>query len=101
MSVGIKEVVARNIKALRKQKGLSQEQLCKASGLSLRFISRAENQPQNLTIESLETIATALGVSVVEIVNVPSKNAPKPSKKTLEAIDSAIRTLQSCRALFE
>ena len=101
MPGSIRESVARNIKSLRKQKGLSQEQLCKISGLSLRFISRAENQPQNLTLESLETIAEALGVTVSDLVNSPTMAGQKPSKKTMEAIDTAIKALQGYRSLFD
>ena len=86
---------------LRKQKGLSQEALCKASGLSIRFVSSAENDPQNLTLESLEKIAKALGVGIAEIVGDPMKGMPRPSKKTAEALDQAIKVLQAYRALVD
>ncbi len=100
MATSIRDMVARNIRAARMQAGLSQEKLSEASGLSIRFISRAENQPQNLTIESLETIAEALGVTVADLTMDPSKGLPKQSKKAAEALDQAIKVLQSFRSML-
>lgn len=97
MSGAVRDLVAKNIRTFRIEKGLSQDKLAKKCRLSLRFISRAENDPQNLTLESLETIATALGVSVSDLVQSDSK-APKSSKKTLEALDQVIRLLHSYRS---
>lgn len=100
----IQELVAKNIKYYRKKKGLSQEKLSAACGLSVRFISRAENNPQNLTLETLQTIAHALDVTVAELTVAPDgkKGVPaKGSKKAADALDETIKLLQAYRSMIE
>jgi transcriptional regulator with XRE-family HTH domain len=61
--------IAKNIKKLRKEKGISQDRLSKLADLSLNTIVNIEsgNNP-NPTIETLQKIAKALGVSIEEII---------------------------------
>ena len=57
------------LKALRYQKGMSQEVLADTSGLSLRTIQRIENGDTNPTGESLKRLANALNVNPDELID--------------------------------
>lgn len=58
---------ARRLKTLRQQKGMTQEELATASGLSVNFIRAVEQAINAPSFESLEAIAGALGVEVKEL----------------------------------
>ncbi len=51
------------IRDLRKQKGLSQEELAFRSGLHRTYISDIERGSRNVSLKNIEKIAKALGVS--------------------------------------
>ena len=57
------------LKALRHQKGMSQEVLAEASGLSLRTIQRIENGDTNPTGDSLKRLANALNINPDELID--------------------------------
>jgi DNA-binding XRE family transcriptional regulator len=54
-----------SIKKLRKQKGLSQEKLAKLAGLPRRTIVRIESGQKNTTIDTLISIASAMGEDLI------------------------------------
>jgi transcriptional regulator with XRE-family HTH domain len=56
------------IKEIRLQKGITQEALAEAVGLSQAEVSRKENGITTLDVDSLKLFATALGVSVAELL---------------------------------
>lgn len=60
----IKEVIAINIKTLRKEKGIGQEQLSDLAGIHRTHMSLIERAQSNMTIEVLEKIAKALEVEI-------------------------------------
>lgn len=63
-----KSIIAKNIKKLRKEKGISQDRLSKLADLSLNTIVNVEaGDNPNPTVETLEKIAEALGVSVGDL----------------------------------
>jgi len=64
-----KNHLATKLKALRHQKGMSQEVLAEASGLSLRTIQRIENGDTNPTGDSLKRLANALNVNPDELID--------------------------------
>jgi transcriptional regulator with XRE-family HTH domain len=64
----MRKLVGRNIKRIRQEKGLTQEQLAEISGFSQQYISGLEQGQRNPTIVSLYELATALGVSHMELV---------------------------------
>ena len=63
---GIKQFGAK-VKALRKQKGMSQEQLAWETGMEFSQINRIENGVINTSISSAFIIAKALQVDVSEL----------------------------------
>lgn len=64
-----KNQLAKRIKELRNQKGMSQEFLAEESGLSLRTIQRIENGESNPTGESLKRLSDTLKVSLDELID--------------------------------
>jgi transcriptional regulator with XRE-family HTH domain len=64
----MRKLVGRNVKRVRQEKGLTQEQLAELSGFSQQYISGLEQGRRNPTIVSLYELATALGVSHMELL---------------------------------
>jgi transcriptional regulator with XRE-family HTH domain len=58
--VDVQTWVGRNIRAVRRTKGLSQFQLAERSGLSADFIGKVERGTTSPSLESLKAIADAL-----------------------------------------
>ncbi|WP_429065842.1 helix-turn-helix domain-containing protein [Aeromonas veronii] len=78
----IMQHISDNIKRIRNEAGLSQQELADRAGISKSQIWRLEKGEQkNPTLETLIPISTALGVSLDEIVfGEESKNATYLSK---------------------
>ena len=64
----MRKLVGRNAARIRMEKGLTQEQLAERSGLSQQYLSGLERGKRNPTIVTLYEIASALGVSHVDLV---------------------------------
>lgn len=59
---------------MRKQKGLTQKELAQKLGVSQQMINQYENNSSNLTFETLQKIATALDVSINELIDESGTN---------------------------
>ncbi|WP_345940292.1 helix-turn-helix transcriptional regulator [Sphingorhabdus sp. Alg239-R122] len=64
----MRKLVGRNVSRIRKERGLTQEQLSELSGLSQQYLSDLERGKRNPTIVTIHEIALALDVTHVEIV---------------------------------
>jgi transcriptional regulator with XRE-family HTH domain len=64
----MRKLVGRNVKQIRQDRGLTQEELAERSGFSQQYISGLEQGRRNPTIVSIYELATALGVSHMELV---------------------------------
>lgn len=64
----MRKLVGRNFGRLRKQKGFTQEKFAEASGFTQQYVSGLENGRRNPTIVTLFELATALGVSHIDLV---------------------------------
>ncbi|WP_151769792.1 helix-turn-helix domain-containing protein [Streptomyces abyssomicinicus] len=69
MSTG-NDVVARNTRLLREQRGLSMAELARQAGLAKQTLSTVEQGTGNPTVDTLFAIATALEVPVTRLVSV-------------------------------
>jgi transcriptional regulator with XRE-family HTH domain len=67
--MALKHVVAKQIKATRLQMGLTQAELARRAGISIRYLSRLETEPQNLSLDVLEEIAKALRTSPSDLLS--------------------------------
>jgi transcriptional regulator with XRE-family HTH domain len=61
----LRQVVARNLRVLRKQKGLSQEELA--------FKAEIEREEKSPTVDMIEKLADALGVDPAAFMMRPQK----------------------------
>ena len=60
----ITEQVGNRIRALRKQRGLSQEKLALKAGIDRAYLAGIETGKRNATLLSLEKVAIALDISM-------------------------------------
>jgi len=68
VSEDLTDILAQNIRAFRKSKGLSQEELADLCDLHRTYVGSVERGERNVTLSTLETLAAALGVSVPELL---------------------------------
>ncbi len=62
------QILADNIRAYRKTKHISQEELADMCDLHRTYVGSVERGERNVTLSTLETLAAALGVSVPELL---------------------------------
>jgi len=67
-----RELLALNLVALRREKGLSQEALAFEAGLHRTFVAHVERQARNASIDNIERLALALGVPVERLLRLPA-----------------------------
>ena len=94
MTKSLKAIVAANVRHARLRLGMTQEELAKRT-LSVRYISKVENDPPDVTLHNLDRIAKGLGVPVAELVSEPKTKLPKPSTKNAESVRHTIRILEA------
>ena len=82
----LRRIFASNIRVLRKSRGLSQEQLAKASGVSTKYISLLENEARNVTIDVIESVAKSLNVRAIELFEDDAQVNISPAKTIRDAI---------------
>jgi transcriptional regulator with XRE-family HTH domain len=64
-----RELIAANIRRLRKARNLSQEQLAELAQLHRTYVSQLERCVTNISINRLERLARVLGVEVSELLH--------------------------------
>ncbi|TXE13735.1 helix-turn-helix domain-containing protein [Algoriphagus aquimarinus] len=62
--MGIKQTFGQKVNALRKGKGLSQEDLSEKSGINRPYISAIEQGKRNVSLEVMEKLAEALEIHI-------------------------------------
>lgn len=55
--------MARNLRVLRKQKGLSQEELAFQAGINRNYVGQIEREEKSPTIDVVEKLCGSLGVT--------------------------------------
>lgn len=65
----IKEKFGIRLKTLRKEKGLSQEELALKFGLNRPYISAIEKGKRNVSLEVMEKLAGAMYIEIRELVD--------------------------------
>jgi len=64
----LRRTFAKNLRRLRSAQGLSQEALGDAAGLDRTYISALEREVYSASLDTIEKIATVLGVSAVDLL---------------------------------
>ena len=64
----ISKKLGRNIKLIRLRRKMSQGDICRKLDMDRSYMSAIENGKKNITIQKLERLAEALGVSVDKLL---------------------------------
>src|SRR5438874_11824409 len=104
----VRKFLGQRVRALRKQRGLSQERLGDRAGLSGKFIGEVERGEKSISIDSLYRVSVALEIPLRELTDVradkpsavPSEEAEKifalvSGRRRPEDIRKAYRVLQA------
>jgi transcriptional regulator with XRE-family HTH domain len=67
----MRRLVGRNVRRIREKRRLTQEEFAEISGFSQQYISGLERGHRNPTVITLYELASALGVSHVDLVRPP------------------------------
>lgn len=59
---------AANMRRIRKEKGLTQEQVAEAAGLHPNYVSSVERGERNISIRNIERIASALDAAMPDLL---------------------------------
>jgi len=62
-------LLARNLRALRRQRGWSQEVMADNCGLHRTYVGAIERGERNITLDTLHQLAQALGVTPAELIS--------------------------------
>ena len=97
----LKEFVAKQIRHLRLEKGLTQEYLAEKADLGFNYIYRLESKQLNVKIDTIEKIMKALQVDVNTFFNVFNQliqdieNLPKEKREpTIKALRDIIKQIE-------
>ncbi len=77
----VRTFLGQRLRALRKQRALSQERLAKGSGLSGKFIGEVERGEKSISIDSLYHISVALAVPLRDLADVGDKARTGPTEE--------------------
>ena len=64
----LRRIVARNLRRLRQERGLTQEELADLAELNRNYIGMVERQENAATVDTLESLAKALRVDAMEFL---------------------------------
>ncbi|WP_086973940.1 helix-turn-helix domain-containing protein [Caballeronia glebae] len=78
-SDSLRAVLAENIKTFRRGKKISQEELAERCGLHRTYIGSVERHERNVTLSTLEVLASTLGVTVPELLT--DRESPHQKQK--------------------
>ncbi|MDI1445961.1 helix-turn-helix transcriptional regulator [Polyangium sp. 6x1] len=66
-----RERFAKNLRAARKSKGLSQEALGERAALHPTYVDSVERGERNISVDNMDRLARALGLDVVDLLRQP------------------------------
>jgi len=65
----LRDVLARNLRLLRAERGWSQEYLASEAGLNRTYLSAVERSEQNISLDNIYKISRALSVGAAELLD--------------------------------
>jgi transcriptional regulator with XRE-family HTH domain len=74
MKSNINEEVGFNIRRIREERDLSQEELATLAGLHRAYVGQIERGEKNIGLKNLEKIAKALNVSIKVLLDISTIN---------------------------
>ncbi len=96
-TMNLPEIIAKNVKAERLRRGISQQKLADMTGLSVRYISRLETEPQNIRVDKVGVLARAMAMAPEQLLQ-RGENEIAPKANFATNLGDAIRLLQALHA---
>lgn len=81
------DLLSANLRRLRGVRGWSQEALAYEAGLHRTFVGHVERKARNPSVETVECLAAALGVSMAELFMTDSALAGHGLKRVPDPVD--------------
>jgi XRE family transcriptional regulator, regulator of sulfur utilization len=97
----VRKVLGQRLRALRKQRRLSQERLGERSGLSGKFIGEVERGEKSISLDSLYRVAVALEIPLRDLTDVRERHAPCEEAEKIFALVSGRRRGEDLRKVYE
>jgi transcriptional regulator with XRE-family HTH domain len=98
----VRKFLGTRLRALRKQRALSQERLGERSGLSGKFIGEVERGEKSISIDSLYRVSVALEIPLRELTDVRERNqATNEDAEKIFALISGRRRTEDLRRAYE
>ena len=73
----LKDIIAENMRRFRQEHGYSQEKFAEICGYHRTYIGSIERGERNITLNTVEVLAEALGISVTELLTRKKANNDK------------------------
>lgn len=67
--MSLRGILARNLRRLRAERGLSQEELAHRAGLNRNYVGMIEREENAATVDTMEQLAAALGVGPTALID--------------------------------
>ena len=91
--MNVREILAKNLKENRQRLGITQAELAERASISTNFIAMIELKHKFPAPETLDRLATALGVQIFELFSIPASTEnvmERFRKMILDDMDIAI-----------
>lgn len=71
--MNLRQIISHNLKRLRTERSWSQEHLAAVCGLHRTYVGSVERGERNISVDNLERLAKAFGVSPSDLVSPPNE----------------------------
>lgn len=95
----VRELFGEKIRALRKAKGWTQEELGEKSGVHYTYVGQVERAETNLSLDNIERLSNGLGVTPAELFAFSSSRSAVSQKQRLVLELTALLEEQSVKEL--
>lgn len=84
--------LAKGIKRLRRRLGMTQAQLAEAADLHVQYVSQVERQVRSPSMETIDALADALGVTAAELFALGEGRQPSRQAEVGEVVETLLST---------
>jgi transcriptional regulator with XRE-family HTH domain len=80
--VKVQDAFGKRLREIRRRRDMTQERLAELSGLSIQYIGEIERGKRNPSLTSIETLASALDMSVADLFDLETFQVTNDEMKT-------------------
>ena len=78
----VQDAFGKRVREIRRRRDMTQERLAELSGLSIQYIGEIERGKRNPSLTSIETLASALDMSVADLFDLEAFQVTNDEMKT-------------------